>query len=42
MCVYDLGFGGFVVSHVTPATFGPHSNTERGVFAIELCLQECG
>ena len=41
-CVFVIwAFGGFVVSHETPATFGSHSSTERGVFATQLCLQEC-
>ena len=40
-CVFMIwAFGGSVSSHETPATFAQH--TERGVFATQLCLQECG
>ena len=39
-CVFMIwAFGGSVSSHETPATFSRH--TERGVFATQLCLQEC-
>ena len=41
-CVFMIwAFGGSVSSHETQATFGQHSNTERGVFQTQLCLQEC-
>ena len=41
-CVFIIwAFGGSVTSHATPATFGQYSNSERGVFATQLCLQEC-
>ena len=40
-CVFMIwAFGGFVLNHATPASFSQH--TERGVFATQLCLQECG
>ena len=40
-CVYMIwAFGGSVASHDSPAVFGFH--TSRGVFATQLCLQECG
>ena len=40
-CVFMIwAFGGDVSSHETPATFAQH--TARGVFATQLCLQECG
>ena len=39
-CVFMIwAFGGDVTSHETPAEFGQHS--EQGVFATQLCLQEC-
>ena len=43
-CVFVIwAFGGSVFSYGPPAaSFSGHSNTERGVFEIELCLQECG
>ena len=40
-CVFVIwAFGGSVSSHETPASFVVH--TSRGVFASQLCLQECG
>ena len=42
-CVFIIyAFGGSVSNHTTPASFGQHSRSERGVFATQLCLQECG
>ena len=40
-CVFMIwAFGGPVASHESPASFGQH--TAQGVFATQLCLQECG
>ena len=39
-CVFMIwAFGGPVTRHESPAVFGFH--TSQGVFATQLCLQEC-